>query len=50
MNPKGWFVGSWREKKGINEIMVQLLLTKRGYALLPEFEEILTEWRKKGRI
>lgn len=49
-NPKGWFVGSWREKKGINEIMVQLLLTKRNYALLPEFEEILTEWRKKGRI
>jgi hypothetical protein len=49
-NPKGWFVGSWREKKGINEIMVQLLLRKRNYALRPEFKEILTEWRAKGRI
>lgn len=49
-NPKGWFIGSWREKKGINEIIVQLLLAKRNYALRPEFEEILKEWRAKGRI
>lgn len=49
-NPKGWFVGSWREKKGINEIMVQLSLAKRGYVLRSEFQEILMEWRVKGRI
>lgn len=49
-DPKGWFIGSWREKKGINEIMVQLLLAKRNRVMLPQFEEILTEWRKKGRI
>lgn len=50
MDPKGWFVGSWREKKDINQIIMQLALAKRNRALLPEFEEILTEWRKKGRI
>lgn len=49
-NPKGWFVGSWREKKGINEIMVQLSLAKRGHVLGSEFQEILMEWRVKGRI
>ena len=49
-NPKGWFVGSWREKKGINEIIVQLTLAKRDYVLRPEFQEILMEWRVKGRI
>lgn len=49
-DPRGWFVGSWREKKGINEIIVQLFFAKRDYALLPEFEEILKEWRTKGRI
>lgn len=49
-NPKGWFVGSWREKKGINEIMVQLSLAKRGHVLGLEFQEILMEWRVKGRI
>lgn len=49
-NPTGWFVGSWREKKGINEIIVQLFLAKRNYALRPEFEDILKEWRAKGRI
>lgn len=49
-NPKGWFVGSWREKKGINEIIVQLTLAKRDYVLRPEFQEILLEWRAKGRI
>ena len=49
-NPKGWFVGSWREKKGINEIMVQLFLAKRNYVLRPEFQEILAEWRIKGRL
>ena len=49
-NPKGWFVGSWREKKGINEIMVQLSLAKRGHVLRSEFQEILMEWRVKGRI
>ncbi len=49
-DPKGWFVGSWREKKGINEIIVQLFLAKRNYALRPEFEDILKEWRAKGRI
>lgn len=49
-NPKGWFVGSWREKKGINEIIVQLYFAKSQYVLNPEFEKILIEWRNKGRI
>lgn len=49
-DPRGWFVGSWREKRGINEIIVQLSLAKRGFVLEPEFEEIMTEWRTKGRI
>lgn len=49
-NPKGWFVGSWREKKGINEIIVCLHIAKSQYVPNPEFEKILIEWRAKGRI
>lgn len=49
-NPTGWFVGSWREKKGINEIIVCLHIAKSQYVPNPEFEKILIEWRAKGRI
>lgn len=46
-NPIGWFIGNWRERKDINEIIFQLMLAKSDYIKTEEFTELIKEWRKR---
>jgi hypothetical protein len=47
-NPTGWFIGTWRERKDIDEIIVQLLMAKNGFTKTEEFSSVLEWFRSKG--
>lgn len=43
-NPCGWFIGSWRERKDIKDILQQLMLAKVGYDEPKEFTKVCGEF------
>lgn len=47
-NPTGWFVGTWRERKDIDEIIIQLLMAKNGFTKTEEFASLLEWFRNKN--
>lgn len=47
-DPRGWFIGTWRERKDIDEIIIQLLMAKNGYTKTEEFVSLLEWFRNKN--
>jgi hypothetical protein len=43
-NPCGWFVGTWRERKDIKDILYQLIFCKSAHKRTREFNDVCKEF------
>jgi hypothetical protein len=43
-NPTGWFVGTWRDRNDIDQIILQLFIAKTGSTMTNDFRQLLKEY------
>lgn len=42
-NPKGWFIGSFRQRKDIDDIIIALLISKQAFVKTDDFIKLCEE-------
>lgn len=43
-NPCGWFIGTWRNRSDLEEIITQIMISKTGHNKSKEFIELCKEF------